>query len=377
MTRRERLLACLQGRPVDRLPINFYEVGGFVVNPDDPNPFNIYNDPSWKPLLQLAEEHTDLLRMCEPGLKPAHPDVHERFFRTERYLENGSRFNRITLTASGKNLTELSRRDPDIDTLWVLEHLLKSEDDVQAYLELPDQALLQAVDCHGIHEIDRKLGDKGLAMINTGDPVCAAAHLLGMQDFLLLAMTNEPMTHRLLEKIAGYIYPIIEQTARECPGFLWRVFGAEYATEPYLPPHLFEEYVVRYTQPIVDIIHRHQGLVRLHCHGRLRSALPFIRKMGLDALDPIEPPPQGDVQLAEVRSEYGADLTLFGNLEACDIENMEPSRFEQVVAQSIAEGTSGQGRGFVLMPSASPYGRTITTKTMTNYETMVRLAGRG
>jgi hypothetical protein len=64
---------------------------------------------------------------------------------------------------------------------------------------------------------------------------------------------------------------------------------------------------------------------------------------------------------------------LFGNLEVSDIENTEPSHFEKIVARSLRDGTAGEGKGFVLMPSSAPYGRTITAKTMANYETMVRL----
>ena len=46
---------------------------------------------------------------------------------------------------------------------------------------------------------------------------------------------------------------------------------------------------------------------------------------------------------------------------------------DRELALALADGTGGEGRGFVLMPSAAPYGRTITPRTMTNYETMVRL----
>ena len=158
------------------------------------------------------------------------------------------------------------------------------------------------------------------------------------------------------------------------PGHLWRIYGAEFATEPYLPPRLFEEYVVRYTGPMVATIQKHGGYARLHCHGRIASALPYIREMGPTAIDPIEPPPQGDVQLAEVRREYGKDLVLFGNIEARDVEYLAPPDFEKVVAQALRDGTRGEGKGFVLMPTASPYGRTITPTTLMNYETMVRLA---
>jgi hypothetical protein len=136
---------------------------------------------------------------------------------------------------------------------------------------------------------------------------------------------------------------------------------------------LFEEYVVRYTGPIVRVIENHGGFARIHCHGRISKALPYFVSMGASAIDPIEPPPQGDVELADVRREYGRDLVLFGNLEIADIENTKPCEFEKLVARTLRDGTSGEGRGFVLMPSASPYGRTITPNTLVNYETIVRV----
>ena len=72
MTRRERLMATLRGEPVDRPAVNFYEVGGFDVDPSDPDEFNVYNDPSWRPLLELAEDQTDLIRMRSPVRKRSH-----------------------------------------------------------------------------------------------------------------------------------------------------------------------------------------------------------------------------------------------------------------------------------------------------------------
>jgi hypothetical protein len=84
VTRRERLLATLRGRPVDRPAVSFYEIGGFAVDPSDPDPFNIYNAPDWQPLLRLAEEQTDLIRMRRPVIQRApNPAV-----TTETHLED-------------------------------------------------------------------------------------------------------------------------------------------------------------------------------------------------------------------------------------------------------------------------------------------------
>jgi len=196
-----------------------------------------------------------------------------------------------------------------------------------------------------------------------------------METYTLLAFAERALFHRLLEKLAPALHARTAQVARDFPGHLWRIFGPEYATPPYLPPALFEEYVVRYTGPMVAMIQRHGGFARIHCHGRIRDVLPHIVGMGASALDPIEPPPQGDVTLAEVRRQYGRELVLFGNLEIADIENLPPPAFETIVARALREGTAGPGRGMVLMPSACPYGRTITPTTLANYTTMVRLAG--
>ena len=373
MTRRERLMATLRGQPVDRPAVNFYEVGGFEVDPRDPDPFNIYNDPSWEPLLALAEEKTDITWFGTPGIRrpgdPAEVTVSEG--------EGGSRVTRTAIRAGKRTLTSVTRRDRGVNTIWTLEHLLKDADDLRAYLQIPDDCLAEEVDVSAMEAQDARLGDKGIVMVDTPDPICLAAALFSMEDYVVVAFSEQALFHRLLEKMARVLHRRTEIVARTFPGHLWRVYGPEYASEPFLPNRLFEEYVVRYTGPMIGMIQGHGGFARLHCHGRIRRLLPYFVRMGVTATDPIEPPPQGDVVLSDVRRDYGRDLVLFGNLEMSDIENLRPAVFEKVVAQALREGTAGEGRGFVLMPSSGPYGRTITRDTLANYETMVRLAAQG
>jgi len=345
----------------------------------------VYNDPSWQPLLQLAEKQSDLIRMRSPvrlrshevDIIPCCPRAESllaEFFTAAEYVENGCRFKRITARIGKRTVTALLRRDRQVDTVWTVEPLLKSVDDVGAYLELPDEIFAEEVDVAGLTEEDRKLGERGIVMVDTEDPVCAAASLFSMEDFMVVALTEQKLFHRLLDKLSHHIHARTEKTAQTFPGHLWRIYGPEYVTEPYLPPHLFKEYVVRYTGPMVQAIQTYGGFARVHCHGRIRAILNYIVEMGATAIDPVEPPPNGDADLAYVRREYGKDMVIFGNLELADIENMEPADFEKTVEKTLADGTSGQGRGFVLMPSSAPNGRKITPRMMTNYETMVRLA---
>lgn len=378
MTRRQRLMAAIAGGPVDRTPVSFYEIGGFGVNPADPDPFNIYNAPSWQPLLRLAEEESDLIRMRGPRITWRHPEVRERHLAHESWIgPEGARFSRTRLRVAGRELTSLARRDPGIDTVWTLEHLLKDEADARAYLELPAEFFARDADVAPLAAADTEVGENGIVMMDTADPLCCVAGLFSMEQYTVLALTEPALFHALLEKEAPALYHVAEQVAAAWPGHLWRIVGPEYAGEPYLPPRLFEEYVVRYTRPIVEAVRRHGGYPRLHCHGRLRNIVHMLVGMGATGLDPCEPPPQGDISLRELRERHGREVTLFGNLEVSDIECLEPPAFERMVARALAEGNAGAGRGFVLMPSAAPYGREIAPRVLANYRTMIRLARTG
>ena len=365
-------MATLRGESVDRPAVNFYEIGGYTPDYTNSDPFNVYNDPSWQPLLALAWKQTDLIQRMDSMARRKNSDYATQFIKTQDYMEGGSRFTRTTISVAGRNLTSLTRRDPNIDTVWTLEHLLKDISDLEYYLQLPDEIFMYDPDVPTMVASDERMGDRGIVMVDVADPLCCAASLFSMEDYTIIALTEQKLFHSLLEKISVGLYQMTERLAKEFPGHFWRIVGPEYATEPYLPPYLFEEYVVRYTGPMVASIQRHGGFARIHCHGRISKALPHFVAMGACAIDPIEPPPQGDVLLGDVRREYGSDLVMFGNLEVSDIENMDPSEFKKVVARSLSDGTSGIGKGFVLMASASPYGRTITSKTIANYQTMVK-----
>ncbi len=370
-------MATLRGEAVDRPAVSFYEIGGWKPDRHDPDPFNVYNSPDWWPLLDLAEKETDLIRMMGPQRTPTADNCRDEFFSSETFLENGSRFTRQTLTVAGRTMTSSSRRDPGVSTTWETTYLLKDVDDVKAYLQLPDEVFCYDCGVEALQAEDEALGDAGIVMVDMADPICHVAPLFSMADYTVFALTEPALFHRLLEKHARALYPMVEQVARHFPGHLWRVVGSEYASEPFLPPRLYEEYVVRYTKPMVEIIRRYGGHARIHSHGRLKNILPHIVAMGADGLDPVEPPPQGDMQLEDVRRTYGQNMVLFGNIEASDLETLPPAQFEKKVVRALREGTAGTGRGFVLMPSSCPYGRRISADVMANYRTMIRLARAG
>jgi hypothetical protein len=372
MNRRQRLMASIRGETVDRPPVSFYEINGLDEKPEDSDAFNIFNHPSWLPLIELAREQSDRIVMRAVPFAWAEPDPLEEHSTIESWQdEQGRLFQRRSIRTGKRLLTSLTRRDPEVNTVWTIEHLLKQVEDVKAFLEIPLPGLAGQPDPSGVLEAEQALGESGIVMIDTSDPLCEAAQLFPMADYTVMALSEPRLFHRLLERFAVRLQARTEATARALPGRLWRIYGPEYASPPYLPPKLFGEYVTRYDQPMVESIQRWGGYARIHSHGRLRQILDDIVATGCDGLDPIEPPPQGDVALSYVRQHYGKQLTLFGNLEASDIENLPTEEFRKKVEQALREGTEGEGRGFVLMPSACPYGRLLSRLALANYECML------
>ncbi len=373
LSRRDRLMATLRGETVDRPAVSFYELNGLDENPDNDNPFNIFSHPSWQPLLQLTREKTDRIVMRWVPFIDAPTDPVSAISKTESIIRDGNRYTTFTIDDGNHKFTSRSMQEPDVNTVWTLEHLLKNEDDLKAYLNLPMPTFGGTPDVDFVLKTEEKLGDTGIVMIDTPDPLCIAASMFSMEEYTVIALTEPQLFRKLLDRFAEILYPKIEAMAKALPGRLWRVYGPEYASPPYLPPALFHDYVVGYDKVIVNSIQKYGGFARIHSHGKLHDILEHIAATGASGLDPIEPAPQGDVELKYVKEKVGEQMVLFGNLEISDIENMPTNQFAEKVKTAISEGTTGPGRGFVLMPSACPYGRELSALTMKNYEKMIEI----
>ena len=129
MTRRDRLMATLRGQAVDRPAVCFYEIGGWKMEPND-DEFTVWNDPSWRPLVQMAHAETDLIRMVGPVWTGGSDNGLSARTTSESWREGDARFTRTTIQAAGRTLTSMTRQNKDTQTVWTTEHLLKNVDDV-------------------------------------------------------------------------------------------------------------------------------------------------------------------------------------------------------------------------------------------------------
>ena len=354
LSSRERLLRCLGHEPTDRVPISTYELVGWNGNAWE------NREPSYSGLMEAIREKTDCIYMLQPEWKRAPVPGME----IETWREGRSTFTRTTHHTPRGDLTCLHRQDDDLHTRWTLEHLLKDIEDIDRFLSIPYEP--PELDMRLFLAERKALGEKGIMMLSVDDPVCVVAELFEMGEFLIHAISNEKRITYFLDAIHERQMDCLRTILQhDLSDVIFRICGPEYATPPYLSPEYFRKYVTGYLEDICRAIKEAGGFARVHCHGKIGRVLDQIVGAGAEGLDPIEPPPYGDIEMGEVKKLYGERLCLFGNIELRELEHSSRERIDALVKKAMDEAKDGGG--FVLMPTAAPINVPLSKKTEENY----------
>ena len=358
LTSRQRLLRTLRGEKPDRVPISLYEFDGFY---DD----WIYDYPEYVNILEYAKNKTDKMYFWSPpGDKSVlfYGVIDEQDIETTEWKEGKSIYTKTEIKTPRGKLSSLSRQDEGVHTTWTIEHLCKDEKDAEKILSLPYLPWRPPVD--SFFELDRELGDSGIVMGDIPDALCLTADIFGFTRFLTIYIDNPKLIFKLMDFFQERIYDFLEYLLTNGAVTLYRIVGPEYATPPYLSPKEFDKLVTAYDRELINLLHRYGGFARLHSHGKIGKVMKSFLEMEIDATDPVEPPPDGDVELKEVREILGEKVTLIGNIEEKLFHMGGKEDMEKAVRKAIEEGASGGP--FILCPTAMPLTTPLARKIQEN-----------
>jgi len=362
LTSRERLLRTWRRQPTDRVPISTYEMVGWDMN-------SWYNQqPSYKKLMQVIRENTDCLYSCSYSA----PDLAEQNYKTvEKWEEDDLTFQKITLHTPKGDLTAVYRDQRTLLTTWCIEHFLKDIDDLDKWLSLPHEP--GEVTIERVKSAENTIGDNGILVIETGDPILVIAELFRFEDFMLNWAIHRDRILYAMDVIFERQFEALKKALElGVTGLSFRLVGQEYGTPPYFSPDDFRDLVVKYDGRLIELIHQYSGYVRIHCHGRIGKVLPMFIEMNADGTDPVEAPPSGDIELSEVKRKYGDKLVLFGNMQLRDLEFATPAGIDKMV-KKMMEAAKKDG-GYVIMPTASPIDANLKRETESNYYAYIEAA---
>lgn len=365
MSSLERFMRALHLEEPDTVPVTFSYV----------DPFAELNER--KKQLGYGRFH-DLVRNDTDIILPKGPKAPGIFYSSTdqaksetKTQERGRHYYHCdTLSTPLGTLQARRKSEKDISTSWTYEGYIKSEEDVEKILSIPYDPL--EVDASPLKDAQSMLKGRGIVATGIVDPVCSCAGLFTLRDFALTASQQGRVMRKLLRFFATRTEEYTRQLSEQTTEVFYRIVGPEYVTPPILPPKLFHEYVVPYDRRIVRIIKDTDNIAAIHCHGRIGAVLDGMRMIDPQALEPIEPPPQGNVTLAELKERMGDKTCLMGYIQYNDLEFDRPENIRAKVCSAISQ--AGAGGGYVLFPTAEPIAR-ISGRLLANQRMFVS-AGR-
>lgn len=370
LTSRERVRRTIAGEPVDRVPI---------WAPIDWNPLHPDIEPdSWKAqpyaqeVIQATAKYCDILIHIGIPEKVSQGDsqrnarlqaVYGGFFDRRFFLsppelidemveatEDSGTITTYIIHAPKGDLQSRVKVEADVDTLWDIEPLIKEVADVEKLLSVPYR--FEEPDLEFYFSQAERLGERGTPVCFVTSPMVMISHLMHFQTFFEWIAMERPLIDRLLNTIYGRVAERLQYVLEHGVGPVFRFGGSEQATPPMMSKRLFDQFILQYERPLWQMVHKAEKTAWVHCHGKVNTVIDDFVEGGVQMLDPVEPPPQGDIDIAEAKQRAAAGpMTLIGNIQYSDLCQRSTQEIEALVERAICEGGR---KHFILGPTEFP-----------------------
>jgi len=131
------------------------------------------------------------------------------------------------------------------------------------------------------------------------------------EGLLLLKGEGRPIILELLAQLEEKLARLTEEIAK-LPGAI--LLAPDNLDGQYISPRVYREHLAESYRRTAEIAHAHDKRLVVHAGGPVRRLLPLLAEAGVDTVQGIAPPPQGDASLAEARAAAGPDLILWGGI---------------------------------------------------------------
>jgi len=344
LTSRERLMRIFRGEEIDRPALKLW---GAKLRYD-----SLLNE-SYRPIAELAAETTDLF-IEATGY---YLDVQEgaalgkyREYRTVPTHDPLWNDCYTTLHTPKGDVTMIRRMSTINDPGYTVKKFVEDVDDIEKILSLPYEPY-ETLTRDSYDRAVANVGERGIVMIGLPHAAFAAECLMGSETLAYMSVDERELVDELCTVYAKRIYDHtkkILESGVEHPIFSW--VGPEVYLPPLMGPKDFDDFVYKYDKPLCDLIHEHGGYVWVHSHNKVRRFMDRFIDMGVDVFNPLEPGPNGDIDLYEVVETYQNRIGLEGNIEIQEILLSSRERLAALIDDCVQAGAAS-GR-FILCPSA-------------------------
>jgi len=229
---------------------------------------------------------------------------------------------------------------PEEKPPYTTEPLVRSSADVDK-LGHPDPSQGRMGDrCRAVREMVKAVGNECLVLGWVEMPFAEVCSLCGVSDFMLMMIDDPPLAHRLLE----FVTELEIEFGRAQIEAGAPMIGAGDAAASLISPEMYREFALPYEQRVCEGIHRAGGLVKLHVCGNTNALLPDMARCGADLFNVDHM-----VELKRAVEVYGSDGKCFkGNLNP--VADMLQAAPEQCRNKSLECLRVARGCRYMLSP---------------------------
>ncbi len=352
MSGKERIAAAMALGEPDRVPVMAQMAMGHIYLQTGLSPVEVWHDSHVyaQALCTMRERYGfDGILVSVPG---SDPEWHDKIDS----LEARSGHYRITWRVPIENHSPypLGRR-----TLY-------RNDDLPEPLDRPPPLTIQAFDPDTIDTLD-PVPDWMLNNLRETMQLAGPEHSVHGETFsafdklievlgpvnALIALIDDPQkVHRVLERGTAYAANWgIAQAREACDAIK---LSSPFVGGGFLSREMYQEFVVPYETKVIARIKQAVAGMTVYTHtcGAIGDRLELMAQSGTDGLECLDPPPLGDVELADAKRRVGQRLFIKGNVDSVNtllMKDLEGCRRD--VREVLRAGKPGGG--FILSTACS------------------------
>ncbi|MCX7806517.1 MAG: uroporphyrinogen decarboxylase family protein [Planctomycetota bacterium] len=365
MTPRERILAALDGKPTDRVPIwllfPYHRLGCYA---------DVRNSPRYKPVVDLADRLAVTLNRRPLGPSLFAPDVKRR---REETREGGWTIRREIIEFGGKRLVgEERRREGET----VVRKMLRTEEDLKVFAGLPVEedpdrirAGMDAALPEYLKEKAEFPAEMGAMMLELGEPICPLYFAADTAEYAVWSLTAADVVSDFLDRAMRRLRMVYEYCLERDLADVYFLIGSELASPPLVSRQTFRSWIVPYARELVGMIRSYGKRAIIHYHGQIKEILPDFLEIAPNAIHTIEAPPVGNCTFTEAFEIAGDRMALIGNIQYDCFRSYTPEEMAAAVRAILDEC---RGRRLILSPTAGPYEENISDRMVENYLVFLR-----
>jgi len=315
MTMRERILAVVQGRAVDRVPFAVYE--GLVGQTNE----------LWS---LLGRENVGLLRWSAIH-RIETPNCR---WEAEHVKRDGLRGVRNVLHTPVGTLTEEKLYQPDLGAAVTREHFVKEPRDYPVLIAYLRDVIVRDDVGRLLHDL-AELGEDGVPHVALDRTPFQQLWIqwASIEDFALHMADCPDLVHECMMLMAGNLRRQFEIAAQSPVPY---VVFPDNITAPVIGERYFRQYCMPFYSELAAALADRRMPVFVHMDGDLKPLWKAIGESAVRGIDSLSPPPDNDTSVARACSMW-PDMRLFVNFPS-SVHLAEPGEVYRQAWEILCQG---------------------------------------